>query len=144
MFAYTLRCVAWLCLITRSPLLPLEKLMVEIKSNTAPISIPADLLKQKINFHIRAMQTALKKYRDSLGKETKQHHYINELRLIRFAMTGDSKQKYDLSNPPREYLTTLRRVICMSRRLIGLHVDYSLRKQACRAFVLKKLTTTHT
>lgn len=90
------------------------------------------------------MQTALKKHRDSLGKETKPHHYINELHLIKFAMTGDSKQAYDLSNPPREHLTTLRRVICMNRRLIGLHVPYALRKQACRDFVLKKLTVTHT
>ena len=93
----------------------------------------------KLNLNISSIQTALKKHRDSLGKETKQHHYINELRLIKFAMTGDSKQKYDLSDPPREHLTMLRRVICMSRRLIGLHVDYAQRKQACRDFVLKKL-----
>ena len=96
--------------------------------------------KTKLNLSIGSVQTALKKYRDSLGKETKPHHYINELRLIKFAMTGDAKQAYDLSNPPREQLTTLRRVICMSRQLIGMHVPYALRKQACRAFVLKKLT----
>jgi hypothetical protein len=94
----------------------------------------------KLNLNIDSVQTSLKKYRDSLGKETKPHHYINELRLVKFAMTGDAKQAYDLSNPPREQLTTLRRVICMSRRLIGMHVPYALRKQACRAFVLKKLT----
>ena len=98
----------------------------------------------KLNLNIASIQTALKKYRDSLGKETRQHHYINELRLIKFAMTGDSKQKYDLSNPPREHLTTLRRVICMNQRLIEMHVPYALRKQACRDFVLKKLTVTHT
>ena len=98
----------------------------------------------KLNLNIDSVQTALKKYRDSLGKETKPHHYINELRLIKFAMTGDNKQAYDLSNPPREHLTTLRRVICMNRRLIGMHVPYALRKQACRDFVLKKLTVTRT
>ena len=92
-----------------------------------------------LNINIGSVQTALKKYRDSLGKETKPHHYINELRLIRFAMTGDSNQAYDLSNPPREHLTTLRRVICKDRRLIGIHVPFALRKQACRDFVLKKL-----
>ena len=90
--------------------------------------------------NISSVQTALKNYRNSLGKETKPHHYINELRLIRFSMTGGSKQAYDLSNPPREHLRTLRRVICINRRLIRLHVSYALRKQACRAFVLKKLT----
>ena len=98
----------------------------------------------KLNINIGSVQTALKKHRDNLGKETRQHHYINELRLIKFAMTGDSKQKYDLSNPPREHLTTLRRVICMNQRLIGMHVPYALRKQACRDFVLKKLTVTRT
>jgi hypothetical protein len=98
----------------------------------------------KLNLNIGSIQTALKKHRDSLGKETKQHHYINELRLIKFAMTGDSKQAYDLSNPPREHLTMLRRVICMNRRLIGMHVPYALRKQACRDFVLKKLTVKRT
>ena len=97
-----------------------------------------------LNLNIGSVQTALKKHRDSLGKETKPHHYINEMRLIRFAMTGDSKQAYDLSNPPREHLNTLRRVICMNRRLIGLHVEYGLRKQACRDFVLKKFTVTRT
>ena len=97
-----------------------------------------------LNFNIASVQTALKKHRDSLGKETKQHHYINELRLIKFAMTGDAKQAYDLSNPPREHLTMLRRVICMNRRLIGMHVPYAQRKQACRDFVLKKLTVIRT
>jgi hypothetical protein len=100
--------------------------------------------RHKLNLNIGSIQTALKKYRDSLSKETKPHHYINELRLIRFAMTGDNKQAYDLSNSPREHMTTLRRVICMNRRLIGMHVPYALRKQACRDFVLKKLTATRT
>jgi hypothetical protein len=100
--------------------------------------------KPKQSLNISSIQTALKKHRDSLAKETKQHHYINELRLIKYAMTGNSKQAYDLSDPPREYLTTLRRVICMNRRLIGMHVPYALRKQACRDFVLKKLTVTRT
>ena len=94
--------------------------------------------------NISSVQTALKNYRNSLGKETKPHHYINELRLIRFAMTGDSKHSYDLSNPPREQLSMLRRVICMNRRLIGLHVDYAQRKHSCRDFAFKKLTTTRT
>jgi hypothetical protein len=113
-----------------------------LKSNLVDDDIQIEKITRKINFGIRAMQTALKKQRDSLGKETKPHHYINELRLIRFTMTGDSKQAYDLSNPPREHLSTLRRVICMSRRLIGMHVPLAQRKQACRDFVLKKLTET--
>jgi len=96
--------------------------------------------KPKLNLNIDSVQTALEKHRDSLGKETKQPHYINEVSLIRFAMTGDFKKAYDLSNTPREHLTMLRRVICLNRRLIGLHAPYALRKQACRDFVLKKLT----
>ena len=97
-----------------------------------------------LNFNIASVQTALKTHRDSLGKETKPHHFMNEVSLIKFAMTGDAKQKYDLSNPPREHLTTLRRVICMNRRLIGMHVPFAQRKQTCRSFVLKKLTVTRT
>ena len=100
--------------------------------------------RQASPFNCASMQAALKAQRDSLGKETKPHHYINEIRLIRFAMTGDSKQAYDLSNTPREHMTMLRRVICMNQRLIGMHVPYALRKQACRDFVLKKLTVTRT
>ena len=119
-----------------------------LNSNDVDDDIQIEVVTRKINFGIRAMQTALKKYRDSIGKETKQHHYINELRLIKFAMTGDAKQTYDLSNPPREHLSTLRRVICKNRRLIGrligMHVPYAQRKQACRDFVLKKLTLTRT
>ncbi len=90
---------------------------------------------QTIN--IASVQVALKNHRDTAGKETKPYHYANEVRLIHFAVMGHCKSPCNLKNVPREKNTLVRRVICMNRRLINLHVDYELRKQACRDLVLK-------
>lgn len=83
------------------------------------------------------MQAALKAYRDSLGKLTDQRHYINEVGLVRYALTGNSKAKYDLANPPIGRKRITRRVICTNTRLITEHVAFHLRKQACRELVLR-------
>ena len=40
-------------------------------------------------FNCASMQAALKAHRDSLGKQTEQRHYINEVGLVRFALTGN-------------------------------------------------------
>jgi hypothetical protein len=83
------------------------------------------------------MQAALKASRDSLGKPTEPRHYINEVSLLRFALTGNSKAKYDLANPPAGRKRITRRVICTNTRLITDHVAFQLRKQACRELVMK-------
>ena len=88
-------------------------------------------------FSCASMQAALKARRDSLGKQTEPRHYINEVSLLRFALTGNSKAKYDLANPPAGRKRITRRVICTNRRLITEHVAFHLRKQACRELVLK-------
>lgn len=88
------------------------------------------------NNNIGSVQTSLKHYRDSLGKETKRHHYANEIRLIRFAITGSCKSDLDINNPSREQLPALRDVIRLNRQLIESHIDYKLRKQICRELVL--------
>ena len=87
--------------------------------------------------NIAAVQTALKNYRDSIGKETQPRHYINEVSLIHFAVVGNCKQPCDIKNLPREKMYIVRRVICLNIRLIKLHVSYKDRKQACREIVLK-------
>jgi hypothetical protein len=87
--------------------------------------------------NVASVQTALKNHRDSLGKETLPRHYINEIRLIHYAVVGNCKSPSDLKSLPREKLHILRRVICLNRRLIKLHVSYKVRKQACRELVLK-------
>ena len=87
--------------------------------------------------NIALVQTALKNHRDSIGKATLPRHYINEIRLIRYAVVGDFKPPCDLSSLPREKMHVVRRVICLNTRLINLHVSYEDRKQACRELVLK-------
>ncbi len=72
-----------------------------------------------------------------MGKETKPHHYANEIRLIRYAMTGSFELPFDFKNPPVEKIPMLNRVIRLSRRFIELHVEYKQRKLACREAALK-------
>ena len=86
---------------------------------------------------LNSMQDALKAYRDSIGKMTKPYHYANEISIIRWAMTGSCKTPIDLVSLSIEQLRVLRRVACLNRRLIKLHVDYQQRKQACRQLAQK-------
>ena len=87
--------------------------------------------------HLGGMHAELKDYRESIGKQTNPCHYMNEVRLIRFALTGYFTKPFDLKILTGEQLRMARRVICLNRRLIRLHVRYEDRKQACREFVLK-------
>ena len=93
--------------------------------------------KRKPTLNIAAVQTALKNYRDSIGKVTLPRHYINEIRLIHFAVVGNSKPPCDLKSLPRDKLHLARRAACKNIQLIKLHVSYKERKQACRELVLK-------
>lgn len=94
-----------------------------------------DMQLPTINFS--TVQKALKETRDSIGKETHPFHYMNEVGLIRYAMTGIFKTHFDHKNLNCEQRWIARRVICLSRRLIRRHFIYNDRKQACRKFVLK-------
>lgn len=95
------------------------------------------MIKINAKIDICSVQTALKNHRDSIGKETLPRHYINEIRLIHFAVTGSSKPPCDLKSLPREKLHLARRAACKNIQLIKLHVCYEDRKQACRETVLK-------
>jgi len=99
-----------------------------------------DMQLPTINFS--AVQKALKETRDSIGKETNPCHYMNEVGLIRYAMTGNFKTHFDFKNLNCEQRLIGRRVICLNRRLIRLHVRFKDRKTACRQFVLKHETKT--
>jgi hypothetical protein len=90
---------------------------------------------QSLNFE--SVHAALKDYRDSIGKETKPYHYSNEISLMRHAFTGDAKLPFDFKAASRDELKMIRRVVCLNRRLIKMHVDYKQRKKACRQLVLK-------
>lgn len=86
---------------------------------------------------LSAMQAALKDCRKSLGKDTKTHHYTNEVRLINFAVTGNSYGCYRNSSITRKLSRTIRRVVCLNSRLIKLRVQYQDRKKSCRDLFLK-------
>lgn len=86
---------------------------------------------------LSAMQATLKAYRQSFGKDTKPHHYANEVRLINFAVTGNSFGCYRNSSITRKLSRAIRRVVCLNMRLIKLHVQYPDRKKSCRDLFLK-------
>jgi hypothetical protein len=86
---------------------------------------------------LSAMQAALKDHRHDLGKDTKQYHYANEVRLINFAVTGNSYGCYRNSSITRELSRTIKRVVCLNSRLIKLRVQYQDRKKSCRDLFLK-------
>jgi hypothetical protein len=86
---------------------------------------------------LSAMQAALKDHRHGLGKETTTHHYINEVRLINCAVTGNSFGCYRKLPITRELTRAIRRVVCLNMRLMKLHVQYPDRKKSCRDLFLK-------
>ena len=93
--------------------------------------------KSPSHIDLSAMQAALKDHRRGLGKETEQRHYVNEVRLINFAVTGNSHGCYRNLTTSRELTSAIRRVVCRNSRLIKLHVPYPDRKKSCRDLFLK-------
>lgn len=87
-------------------------------------------------FNCASVQAALKAQRDSAGKQTKPCHYVNEVKLLRYALTGSASTACDFSNPPAERLQITRRVICLNRRLIKAHVLSLAKKESRHAVTL--------
>ena len=83
------------------------------------------------------MQAALKAHRDSLGKQTEQRHYINEVGLVRHALSGNSRADYDLADPPAGRKRITRHIICLNASLISAGVEFEKRKRICREIALK-------
>ncbi len=96
------------------------------------------MIKRQASPDIREVHAALKSYRDSIGKTTKQHHYINEARLIHYSLTGRSQVISDIKTVTRVKRMLYGHVICLNRQLISKGVDYQLRKQVCRQVVEKQ------
>jgi len=88
-------------------------------------------------FGCTQMQAALKACRDSLGKTTERHHYSNEVGLLRFALTGNSRADYDLANPLIGHKRITRHIICINTSLIAAGVAFDQRKRVCRELALK-------
>jgi hypothetical protein len=102
------------------------------------------MIKKKINPDIRIVHTALKSYRDSAGKATQRHHYINEVRLIHYSLTGRTRAVSDIKPATRVKRKLYAQVVCMNCQLISSGVDYHLRKQVCRQVVQKQKGNTST
>ena len=83
------------------------------------------------------MQATLKETRDSLGKLSKPINYINEIRLLGFALHGNYVNSLHIESLSRPQLKLLRRVICLNTQLICTHVAHKQRKEACRQLVLR-------
>lgn len=71
--------------------------------------------------------------REAEGKETQPHHYINEARLLAFALTGEFKplDRDSLSDSERRIL---KRLEMRASALIGMGKSYDERKEALVAF----------
>lgn len=79
----------------------------------------------------------LQEVRADAGKQTERHHFMNEAKLMRFALTGSESAKWDRDNLPREDLKLLGKVERLDMRLIARGMPFHDRKAACRALVLE-------
>jgi hypothetical protein len=91
---------------------------------------------------LMVMQTALRDYRQSNGKETEPRHYSNEIGLIRFAITGNCKTPIDFKNLSGKELLIADSVIRYNGLLLKEKYCYQIRKQACRNLALELQSTT--
>lgn len=90
------------------------------------------MIKREASPDMRAVHAALKSYRDSIGKLTQKHHYINEVRLVHYAVTGRTQAVSDIKSATRLKRKLYSAVLCINCQLISKGVDYQLRKQVCR------------
>ena len=97
------------------------------------------MIKRQANPDIRAVQAALKSYRDSIGKPTQRYHYVNEVRLIHYSLTGRNQVVSECKPATRVKREQYAQVLCINRQLISNGVDYQLRKQVCRQVVEKQM-----
>ena len=83
-----------------------------------------------------AMLDVLYRSRELQGKKTDKIHFINENKLIAYAVTGSCK-KIDRGKLTRLERFVLVRIYKFNRRLLQLHVDYATRKKRCRVYAQK-------
>jgi len=93
------------------------------------------MIKRQANPDIFSVHKALKSYRESIGKPTQRHHYINEARLIHYSLTGRNQLACDIKPVTQVKRKLYAQVICINRQLISNGVDYQLRKQVCRQVI---------
>ena len=87
---------------------------------------------------LSAVNEALKIFRAKIGKVTEKHHYQNEVLLLRFAFTGESKFKLDFAEIKLKQPFLFNHVLCFEIRQIKRNIPFKDRKHRCRAMVLKR------
>lgn len=81
----------------------------------------------------KAVSTVLKLSREQLGKDTKPHHYMNEVKLINWAMTGKFTG-LDRDSLSYDELDLLAELEAQDLILIGSQCSYEQRKTALNLF----------
>lgn len=82
----------------------------------------------------KVMNEALRIVREAQEKETKIHHYINEARLVNYALTGEfaGLDRESLSN---DELTLLARLEVRNAVMLAQSIDYQERKKLLRLLI---------
>jgi len=93
--------------------------------------------RREVAHEFRHVAEMLQDVRTDAGKTVAAHHFINEARLISFAMTGDTATSLDRERLTRDELRLLGNVERLDMRLIARGLPYAERKAACRALVLQ-------
>jgi len=83
-----------------------------------------------------AMLDVMYRSRELQGKKTDKIHFINEHKLIAYAVTGSCK-KIDRGKSTHLERFVLDRMYTYNRRLLQLNVDYATRKKRCRVYAKK-------
>jgi hypothetical protein len=83
-----------------------------------------------------AMLDVMYRSRELQGKKTDKIHFINEHKLIAYAVTGSCK-KIDRGKSTHLERFVLVRMYIFNRRLLQLNVDYANRKNRCRVYAQK-------
>lgn len=86
----------------------------------------------------RNVSDMLQEVRADAGKATKPHIFINESKLLRFALTGSESEKWERDNLSRDDLRLLGKVERLDMRLIARDVPFRDRKAACRTLVMQE------
>jgi phage regulator Rha-like protein len=86
----------------------------------------------------RNVSDMLQEVRADAGKATKPHIFINESKLLRFALTGSESAKWERDNLSRDDLRLLGKVERLDMRLIAREVPFHDRKAACRTLVMQE------
>lgn len=109
--------------------------LAKLKAMQSAPAWQAERVETKREFcHVAEM---LQEVRADAGKSTAPHIFINEARLIRFAMTGNESAKWDRDTLNRDELKLLGKVERLDMRLIASSTPYAERKARCRALVLE-------